>query len=182
MGHPLDQDNIASKVRLTAEGTKNVIGIQGQLWAENIRNQGRLEYLAMPRIIALAERAWAVDPKWTFIADASARKAKMDSDWNEFANRLGQRELARLDGFLGGYGYRIPLPGAKVEGGKLYANLSAPGLAIRYTVDGSEPTAQSALYTAPLDYQAISQHAAFGGIKLAAFSSSNRKSATISVN
>jgi len=182
MGHPLDQDNIASKVRLTPEGTKNIIGIQGQLWAENIRNQGRLEYLAMPRIIALAERAWAIDPKWTFISDAAARKAKMDSDWNEFANRLGQRELARLDGFLGGYGYRIPLPGAKVEGGKLYANLSAPGLAIRYTVDGSEPTAQSALYTAPLDYQAISQHAAFGGIKLAAFSSSNRKSATISVN
>ncbi|MCB5196393.1 family 20 glycosylhydrolase [Deefgea salmonis] len=182
MGHPLDQEKIASKVRLTPTGVNNIIGIQGQLWAENIRDAARLEYLAMPRMIALAERAWARDPKWTLIADAEQRQAQMDADWNEFANRLGQRELARLDGFLGGYGYRIPLPGAKVENGQLLANVSAPGLTIRYTVDGSEPTAQSAPYTSALDYAALSQAAGFTGVKLATFSSSNRKSATVVVH
>ncbi|WP_348945660.1 family 20 glycosylhydrolase [Chitinibacter sp. FCG-7] len=177
-GHALDKDNIASKVRLTPEGTKNIIGIQGQLWAENIRNRGRLEYLAMPRTIALAERAWAKDPAWTSIADAAARQSKIDADWNEFANRLGQRELPRLDGFprsedFGGYGYRIPLPGVKVEAGKLYANTSAPGLAIRYTTDGSDPTPASALYTGPV--------AATATMKVAAFSTNNRRSRVVTV-
>ncbi|WP_410497722.1 family 20 glycosylhydrolase [Chitinibacter sp. S2-10] len=177
-GHPLDKDNIASKVRLTPEGVKNIIGIQGQLWAENIRNRGRLEYLAMPRTIALAERAWAKDPAWTSIADAAARQSKMDADWNEFANRLGQRELPRLDSFprvggTDGYGYRIPLPGAKVEGGKLHANVAAPGLVIRYTTDGSDPTPASAIYSAPV--------AVSGTVKVAAFSSSNRRSRVVAV-
>ncbi|WP_273430862.1 family 20 glycosylhydrolase [Chitinibacter tainanensis] len=177
-GKPLDKDNIASKVRLTPEGIKNIIGIQGQLWAENIRDRSRLEYLAMPRIIALAERAWAKDPAWTSIADVAARQAKMDADWNEFANRLGQRELPRLDGFprgesFGGYGYRIPLPGVKVEAGQLYANVAAPGLAIRYTTDGSDPTPASPLYTGPV--------AATATMKVAVFSSSNRRSRVVSV-
>ncbi|QLG86921.1 carbohydate-binding domain-containing protein [Chitinibacter bivalviorum] len=173
MGQPLDKDNIASKVRLTPEGTKNIIGIQGQLWAENIRNRGRLEYLAMPRTIALAERAWAKDPAWTSIADAAARQTKIDADWNEFANRLGQRELARLDGFVGGYGYRIPLPGVKIVDGKLHANVSAPGLVIRFTSDGSDPTPASAAYTAPV--------AVSGTVKVAVFSSTNRRSRIVTV-
>lgn len=173
-GHPLDREALDKKVRLTEEGVKNILGIQGQLWAENVRNAGRLEYLAMPRVIALAERAWAADPGWTAMADAAARQAKMDADWNEFANRLGQRELPRLDGFLGGYGYRIPQPGAKIENGKLYANVSAPGLTIRYTTDGSEPIATSPRYIAPVEVA--------GTVKLATFSSSNRKSWTVKVN
>ncbi|WP_028455788.1 family 20 glycosylhydrolase [Chitinilyticum litopenaei] len=172
-GHPLDREALDMKVRLTEEGVKNILGIQGQLWAENVRDAGRLEYLAMPRVIALAERAWAADPGWTAMADAAARQAKMDADWNEFANRLGQRELARLDGFLGGYGYRIPLPGAKIENGKLFANVSAPGLTIRYTLDGSEPVASSPRYIAPVDVA--------GKVKLATFASDNRKSRTVVV-
>ncbi|WP_228098416.1 family 20 glycosylhydrolase [Chitinilyticum piscinae] len=172
-GNPLDREALDKKVRLTEAGVQNILGIQGQLWAENVRDAGRLEYLAMPRVIALAERAWAADPGWTTMADAAARQAKMDADWNEFANRLGQRELARLDGFLGGYGYRIPLPGAKIENGKLFANVSAPGLTIRYSLDGSEPTAASPVYIAPVE--------ALGTVKLAAFSSSNRKSRTVIV-
>jgi hexosaminidase len=38
------------------------------------------------------------------------------------------------------------MPGAMIENGELKANTELPGLAIRYTTDGSEPTEQSQLY------------------------------------
>lgn len=172
-GQPLDKAKLAAKARLTPEGVNNIIGLQGELWAENIRNRERLEYLAMPRLTALAERAWARDPGWTQIADAAARQTRMDADWNQFANRLGQRELPRLDGLLGGYGYRIPLPGVKRIDGVWHANLSTPGLAIRYSTDGFEPTPASPLYSSPLRLD--------GPVQFAAFSSSNRRSRVVSV-
>ncbi|WP_432719557.1 carbohydate-binding domain-containing protein [Jeongeupia wiesaeckerbachi] len=171
LGHPLDAEDLAGKTRLSEAGRKNILGMQGHLWAENICNRERLEYLALPRLIALAERAWARDPGWTCIADAAARQAKMGSDWNEFANRLGQRELPRLDGLSGGYGYRIPPPGAKIANGVLSANVSAPGLAIRFSTDGSAPDFKSTLYTGEVRVS--------GPVKLAAFSSTQRKSATV---
>ncbi|BCL75985.1 beta-N-acetylhexosaminidase [Jeongeupia sp. HS-3] len=173
LGNPLDARDLAGKTRLSDAGRKHILGMQGHLWAENIRNRERLEYLALPRMIALAERAWASDPGWTFIADAAARQARMAADWNEFANRLGQRELPRLDGLSGGYGYRIPVPGAKIENGVLSANVSAPGLAIRFSTDGSEPDFKSTLYTGEVRVT--------GPVKLAAFSSTHRRSRTICV-
>ncbi|CAN5774490.1 beta-N-acetylhexosaminidase [soil metagenome] len=39
--------------------TKNLIGIQGQLWTEYIPTTEHLEYMAYPRVCALAERAWS---------------------------------------------------------------------------------------------------------------------------
>ncbi|AOY00075.1 family 20 glycosylhydrolase [Jeongeupia sp. USM3] len=171
-GHELG-DSLKNSARLTEQGVKNVIGIQGELWAENIRDAGRLEYLAMPRLVALAERAWAKDPGWTFVADKAVRDARMDADWNQFANRLGQRELPRLDGLVGGYGYRVPVPGATVDGGKLLANVEAPGFVLRYTTDGSEPTNASAQYTGPV--------AVSGTVRLAAFTTTGRRGRVVSV-
>ena len=172
-GNPLDPEKVAAMTRLTETGSKNVLGIQGQLWGENARHAGRVEHFTCPRIISLAERAWAADPGWTQIADSTERNRKMDADWNVFANRLGQRELPRLDGFLGGYAYRIPLPGAKVDGGKVLVNLSTPGLLVRYTLDGSEPTVASPVYTEPL--------AAGKTLKLATFTTNGRKSRTVTL-
>ncbi|XZG71146.1 family 20 glycosylhydrolase [Chitinibacteraceae bacterium HSL-7] len=166
-GNPLG-DSLANKARLTDAGRRNVIGIQGELWAENIRDAGRLEHLAMPRVIALAERAWAADPGWTLIADEASRNATMDRAWNEFANRIGQRELPRLDGFLGGYGYRVPVPGAEIVNGTLHASVEYPGFTLRYSTDGNEPTAASPLYTGPVSVS--------GPVQVAAFSTTGRRS------
>ncbi|WP_432719593.1 carbohydate-binding domain-containing protein [Jeongeupia wiesaeckerbachi] len=171
-GHELG-DSLKGSARLTEQGVQNVLGIQGELWAENIRDAGRLEYLAMPRLIALAERAWAKDPGWTLVADKAVRDARMDADWNQFANRLGQRELPRLDGVVGGYGYRVPVPGAKLDGGKLIANVEAPGFVLRYTTDGSEPTLASTQYAGPV--------AVTGAVKLAAFTTTGRRGRVVSV-
>lgn len=49
-----------------------------------------------------------------------------------------------------GINFRLPHPGLLVKDGKLYANVAIRGAEIRYTTDGSEPDAQSALWEAPV--------------------------------
>lgn len=174
MGQAVPPERLAAMARLTPEGRRRIVGLQGQLWGENARTRDRIEYLAAPRLVALAERAWAPDPGWCAIEDSSARTAAMDAAWNEFANRLGQRELARLDRAPLAYGYRLPPPGAVALGRTFHANVALPGLALHYTLDGSEPDAASPRYTGPVP--AGPGAAVF---KVATFDTRGRKSATV---
>jgi hexosaminidase len=150
MGQLVTVESLSAKTRLTEEGERHVLGIQGQLWSENLRSSRDLEYMAFPRLIALAERAWAKSPTWTSIKDVTERRDALGRDWNQFANRLGQRELPRLDWLYGGVEYRLPPPGAVVRNGLVLANIEFPGLAIRCTIDGSDPDQSSPLFAEPL--------------------------------
>ena len=170
MGRPVDPARRAALASLSAAGRARIAGLQGQLWGENACSRARVEYLAMPRMIALAERAWAPDPGWRGPADA-------DAAWNEFANRLGQRELARLDRAPLAWHYRLPPPGALREGDLLRANVALPGLALHYTLDGSEPDAASPRYAAAIRVQA--HHRAF---RVATFDTRGRKSRTVTID
>ncbi len=168
MGNPLDPDDFADRVRPTAEGRERILGIQGQLWAENSKGRDVLEYQAFPKLLGLAERAWAPQPEWARIDDKSERKRAQAAAWNEFANRLGQRELPRLDVFLGGFAYRLAPPGAVVEEGLLRANVAFPGLAIRYTMGGGPPQPSWDLYTGPVEVE--------GEVRVATFDTRGRAS------
>jgi hexosaminidase len=150
MGRELPPASLAAMARLSNEGRARILGLQGQLWGENARSAARVEYLAAPRMVALAERAWAPDPGWCGIETLDERAARIEADWNEFANRLGQRELPRLDHAPLAYGYRLPPPGVLREGRTLHANIALPGLALHYTLDGSTPTTASPRYTGPV--------------------------------
>ncbi len=88
--------------------------------------------------------------------------------------QVGRRELPRLDYFAGGFAYRIPWPGAVVENGQVKANIQLPGLALRYTTDGAEPSPGSPLYTGPI--------AAKGTIKIKAFDTRGRGSLTTTID
>jgi hexosaminidase len=173
MGQGVTEENFADRERLTDEGARHILGIQGQLWAENLRTPQMLEYMAFPRVIALAERAWAAPPAWAKIEPAGKRQQQCDADWNQFANRLGQRELPRLDWLVGRIQYRLPPPGAIVHQGMLHANVAYPGLQIRYTTDGSEPTAESPRYDAPVP--------AAGKIRLRSFDTTGRGGRTVAI-
>ncbi|HEY0586848.1 MAG TPA: family 20 glycosylhydrolase [Pseudoduganella sp.] len=139
---------------LTDAGKRHIRGLQVALWTETIRDPALIDYLLMPRLLAMAERAWAAEPE---LARAAAA-------WSGFANALGQRVLPRLDleqAPSGPLQYRIAPPGLALEGGKVYANHALPGFALRYTSDGSEPTAASPLVQGAIAERGLIQVAAF---------------------
>ncbi|WP_266365825.1 family 20 glycosylhydrolase [Tellurirhabdus rosea] len=172
MGKPLGPE-FAGKERLKPEARKNILGIEAQLWSETIKGRDMIEYYALPKLIAFAESGWAPERPWESLEDRATREQAIAQGWNVFANTLAQRELPRLARLNGGYNYRLPPPGAFVENGSLKANVEYPGLAIRYTIDGSEPTGQSARYTSPLP--------ARGTVKLKSFDAAGRSSRTTTV-
>jgi hexosaminidase len=82
-------------------------------------------------------------------------------------NVLGKRELPRLDRELPGLGYRIPTPGLAVVDGQVRCSLEIPGFVLRYTTDGSEPSAKSPEVRGPIP--------AVGVVRVAAFDTTGRK-------
>ncbi len=151
MGKPFNINTFYAEMEaMTPQGLQNVLGIQAQLWSETIRGQELLEYHLLPKLLGLAERAWAQQPTWATLTEQSERERALAQAWNHFANAIGQRELPRLDYMFGGWHYRIAPPGAIMKDGLLHANTEFPGLQIRYTTDGSEPNMQSLLYEKPI--------------------------------
>ena len=127
---------------------KGFYGIQGQIWSETLRSDDVVEYMAFPRLLMLAERAWH-SPHWAvpyqyegavYNQDSgyftAERRALQSAQWSEIANTLGHKELIKLD--KAGISYRVPTPGAKIVDGELMANVAFPGLAIEYRVDGGQ--------------------------------------------
>ena len=173
-GRPLDPSVIKGRVPLTERGKANIVGIEAPMWAETNKTPADLEYKLLPKLLSVAERAWAKDPAWATETDQTKSDALYGQAWSEFINVVGKRELPRLDTYAGGFQYRIPTAGAKVIDGKLAANVQFPGMTIRYTTDGTEPTATSQAYTEPI--------AATGSVKLKVFNAAGRAGRTVTIN
>ncbi|CAG5118366.1 unnamed protein product, partial [Candidula unifasciata] len=106
---------------------ENIEGIQGSLFGELLRTQSVTDYMLLPRLLALSERAWHEAP-WESETSKERIYRAMEKDWKRFANTLGHKELARLDRL--GYKYRIPPPGAVVENNVLRTSVTFPGLQV----------------------------------------------------
>ncbi|RMF27067.1 MAG: beta-N-acetylhexosaminidase [Bacteroidetes bacterium] len=148
-GNPIPQALRRKMTPLNPANAERIIGIQGQLWSETVKGPQMMEYYYLPKLLGLAERAWAAPPAWASLADAEQRTRAFQEAWNRFANALGQRELPRLEHFAGGFNFRLPPPGAAIIEGLLHVNVAFPGLSVHYTTDGSEPTPDSPRYTEP---------------------------------
>lgn len=172
-GKPVNKSVFIGKERLTDFGKSNIVGLQCLLWAETVRSTEQFEYLLTPKILSFAERAWAQEPAWATEKDSIKAKSLYNEDWSRFVNVLGKRELPRLNTLAGGFNYRIPSPGAIIKDGKVHTNIQLPGLQIRYTTNGSEPSISSKLYTGPITEK--------GTIKIRAFSSNGRGGKSISI-
>lgn len=118
---------------LPADQQKLVMGVQGNIWCEWIPSAARMQYQAVPRLLAIAELGWS-------------EPSKLDVE--EFKARLAA-QFQRLN--IMGINYRIPdLEGfhatnAFVGEGVLAATCIDPTAQIRYTTDGTLPTMDSPL-------------------------------------
>ncbi len=146
---------------LTDYGQHQIVGLEGVLFSETVRSRALMDYLLMPRMLALAERAWAPDPAWTHERDAAKAKRLHDADWSVFVNQLGKLVLPQLDMQLPGVQYRIAPPGLQIVDSKVWVNHQTPGFILRYTSDGSEPNANSPLVNGAITAKGVIQVAAF---------------------
>ncbi|MGL4292342.1 MAG: glycoside hydrolase family 20 protein [Bacteroidales bacterium] len=109
-------------------------GVQASLWTEFCTSSEDVEYLIFPRLAALAEVAWSpVQAKnWSGFL---GRLDRISESWAQMGITYA-RSMFNLDHQVEG------------NGNSLAASISCirPDVEIRYTEDGSEPTAQSALY------------------------------------
>ncbi len=117
---------------LTPDEAKYIIGAQANLWTEYIKTPSHVEYMAFPRMLALAEVAWS---------------RKEDKNYADFHRRM-LATLPRLE--KQGVSFRIPEPmptGAFLvpEGGTYTVDIKPPfpGAKVRYTTDGRNPTEDS---------------------------------------
>lgn len=119
-----------------------VKGVQTNIWTEYMYNVDLVEYRMYPRVLALSEIGWTnVDRK----------------NFDDFARRINNAYV-RLDQHA--VNYHIPQPEQPKGSCNFVAFVDSTSLEFKttrpvkmvYTVDGTEPTAQSAEYTAPLTF------------------------------
>lgn len=117
-------------LELTPEEEKLLIGVQAGLWTELMQFPPRFaEYQIFPRLCALSEIGW------------SAREKK---NYTDFYARMVDKHYDRLDAM--GIAFRVEPPRVVYEDALLKVSLPYPSAVVRYTMDGTEPTAASPVY------------------------------------
>jgi hexosaminidase len=124
---------------LTPAQRKHIIGVEAPLWTEHMDTHRKVEYMLLPRLMALAEIGWT----------PAARK-----DLRDFTQERLPLHLARLDST--DTVYRVPEPigirNETLQGGDFTFTLrpSVAGARIYYNFDGQEPRETDYLYTQPI--------------------------------
>ena len=127
------------------EKPENIIGVQAQLWGETLRSFDEVQYMLLPKMMGVSERAWTAMPEWS--KNLTDNQAYNEAR-HQYNLKIGTRELPLLKGM--GYTFRVGPPGIKLVDGNLMINTQYPDELVTYTLDGSEPTVDSPRWTAPV--------------------------------
>lgn len=142
---------------LTPEERRHLLGVQVNLWTEHVRTTAYADRMLWPRAAALAELGWTPAAK---------------RDWAGFSARL-PAEFARYRAL--GLGYDMtplePLARFDAAGSQISVALRQPADigTVRYTLDGTAPSAAAPVYAGPLALNAgtrLSAQAFAGAVPL----------------
>ena len=151
----LDRDGNAMDITTPVWPSPMIKGMQGQTWSETVRTEPQHQEMTYPRVLAVAERAWhrgSWELDWTpnqsYNENTShVPKDQLATDFKGFNTVLGCREVRKIWQRLG-IMYRVPPPGAMIDGGMLVANTELPCTRIQYSVDTGASWSE---YLAPVD-------------------------------
>lgn len=153
---------------LSEEEGKFIIGGQANIWTEYLKTPDRVEYMAFPRMLALAEVVW------------SPKEAR---NYADFTKRL-PAQFYRLD--KQNVRYRIPEPeglknillGEKQNSVDVSLASGVQNGRIYYTLDGSEPSEYSSPYEGPVKISLAPESSAV--FKTVVVTENGRRSSTYS--
>ncbi len=137
---------------LAADKRAHILGLQANMFNEHTRNDQNLEHNLFPRLAAVAETGWSPQDK---------------RDFNNFRERL-PRQLQRYQAMGIAYAktpFQVDMSdtGDRIAGTAEITLDNPLGYPVHYTLDGSEVTAGSPLYSQPL------QLTLPGDVRVAAF-------------
>lgn len=125
---------------MTDEEKAHILGVQANLWTEYIPDESHLQYMLLPRMAALSEVQWC---------------QAENKDWERFYESADEF-CAIYD--MAGYNYARHIfhpkmsVGTNSEKNCVEVVLSTQGEGeVRYTLDGTEPGAESLLYTEAIE-------------------------------
>lgn len=124
---------------LSSAEANYILGAQANLWTEYITTPKKVQYMVLPRMLALSEVLW------------SPANSK---DWSNFNERL-QSHFIGFDqkGLHYSKGnFKVDIK-PSLQAGKLYATLSTEAYKgqIQYTTDGTHPNINSSEYANPIE-------------------------------
>ena len=126
---------------LTAEESKHILGVQANTWTEYIPTEEHLEYMMFPRALAVAEIGWTPQEQ---------------RSWDDFKPRMNAHipvlQAMGINAFTLSDELEVTMV-VDTIGKEILVTLDAEKYPaeIRYTTDGTQPTAQSALYKKPIE-------------------------------
>ena len=127
---------------LTADEARHIIGVQANIWTEYMPTFKQMQYMGLPRIAALSEVQWS-QPQLKNYTDFSNRLVGLTNIYD----RLGYNYAKHL------YNVNIHID-TDTKWREIVVHMTTVDDAeIRYTLDGSQPTASSTLYTGAIHLQ-----------------------------
>ena len=84
------------KPSLTPEGKPYILGVQGQLWSETLRNFDHVTYYLFPKALGLFERGWNATPAWAGATQPD--DPAFVADFDRFFTTIVEREYPYYEG------------------------------------------------------------------------------------
>ena len=124
---------------LSAEDKKHILGVEACIWTEHIFSTSKLFYMALPRLLGLAETAWSLQP---------------NKSYQQFSDSVLPVHLQRFD--KTGINYRVPTATDYIDttiiasSYTFTARMPFAGAKVYFSLNNKLPSDADHLYTGPV--------------------------------